>query len=101
MRGDQRGEFGDWSASLLVHGVGAYPIYDNADAIHSILERMKREGNTRVAVVVASKNGGGLIPMPKILLKELLSLNAENAEADVIITDADESIFTVKMKSYL
>lgn len=101
LRGDQRGEFGDWSASLLVHGVGAYPIYDNADAIHSILERMKREGNTRVAVVVASKNGGGLIPMPKILLKELLSLNAENAEADVIITDADESIFTVKMKSYL
>ena len=74
-----------WFCALLVKGVGAYVIFDDADDIKEKFSRMRKEGNTLVYQVVAAEFGGNFIEPPEIIKKHLLELNKNNKNTQVIL----------------
>jgi transcriptional regulator with XRE-family HTH domain len=81
-----------WACALVVAGVGAYVIWDDAADIEEKFARMRREGNTRVIRAAAVEIGGDLIPLPEVVKKKLIELDAENADAKLLTRGADGAV---------
>ncbi len=82
-----------WACALLVKGVGAYVMWDDADYIEEILGRMKKEGNTAVYRVAMIEMGGDLIEPDENIKRRILELDESNRNAEILLRGADGQMY--------
>ncbi len=97
---DRKDEYIDgkkWISALLVKDAGAYIVFDDEENIRDKFARMKRENNTVVMRIATVRTGGWLIPAPDVIVRNLIALNPDNADAEVLLDDGHGGVLTEKL----
>ncbi|MBQ2724713.1 MAG: helix-turn-helix transcriptional regulator [Clostridia bacterium] len=87
----------NWVCALLVKDTGAYIVFDDDGDIRDKFARMKRENNTAVMRIAAAEVGGWLIPPPDVIVRNLIALDPDNADAEVLLDDGRGGTLTGRL----